>query len=77
MEELNIDEIRSTAYATHEEAKAIVKRINAELDPVGFCPLRNNICRKDCVCFQPAFIQRFEAYHITGFMCDNKMFFGK
>jgi len=40
---------------TRKEADEEAKRINEESKPSWFCPMINDICRKDCVNFMPAF----------------------
>lgn len=42
-------------FDTREEAKERHSDISHLLNrPLGFCPLINDVCRTDCVCYQPS-----------------------
>lgn len=49
------------------------KKLQAENNTISkyFCPLIPGVCRKDCICYQPAWIGNSKVF--KGF-CNNKMF---
>ena len=74
---------------TRKEAEQLAKDLNAT-NPKWFCPLINNMCRKDCVNFVPAMVEEVEKkntnflhdvndnnFTTTGFCCSNAMFIYK
>ena len=67
-------------FKTKEEAEKEVKRINEKENQAGeiniqFCPLINNSCKTNCVCFYPAtFSGSKESWRIYGSFCGNAMF---
>lgn len=73
---------------TRQEAEKEAKKLN-EVDPQWFCPLINNMCRKDCVNFILAYVKneneeatnmlhdtKDDDFTVEGFVCSNPMFIG-
>jgi len=65
-------------FKTEDEAKKKADEVNACADPTDFCPLINTKCKKDCVCFQKAYVQpgQSQTWYVYGFNCTNGMFSG-
>jgi len=73
---------------TRKEAEKQAHEINTEAHPPWFCPLINAMCRKDCVNFVSAFVEKDEtnenkgflhdinddSFKVDGFRCSNAMF---
>jgi hypothetical protein len=68
---------------TQESAELKKAVFNAQ-EPDWFCPLINKMCRKDCVCYAPAFVRSWKdsSNKMTGIeydafkqYCGNQMFF--
>lgn len=65
-----------------QEAEKECKKRN-DFEPEGFCPLTKTICRKDCVCYQDAYLTRVslaktnKEYTAHDGHCSNSMFFNE
>lgn len=72
------------SFKKREDAEESMVAINKDDKPDWFCPLIKDVCRKDCVCFRPAYVWNLgNPYVLSGgpFMvvnseCGNRMFSG-
>ena len=67
----------TTQYYTEKEAEDILFKMDKE--PKEFCPLINDICRIDCLCYVEARIMKFARtkgvkYGVHNGYCSNEMF---
>ena len=60
---------------TKEEAQ---EKANADnlLDPAHHCPLINDLCRSDCVCWQKGYVAQLSTdnFYANKACCNNGMF---
>ena len=65
-------------YDSKEEAQKKADKINESQETIKYCPLLQDICKQNCVCFRKAFVQNTVSgqFEIRGFECMNYMFIG-
>lgn len=63
-----------------EESAELKKAVLNAQEPDWFCPLINKMCRKDCLCYNKAYVRQYNSS--TGLewdafpaCCGNQMFF--
>jgi len=66
-------------YDTKEQALQKAEEINLKAETTKYCPLLQDICKKNCVCFKEAFVHtNFNGkFEVLGFCCDNYMLLGQ
>ncbi len=60
---------------SEESATSVLPIVQKQDEAEGFCPLTQDVCRKDCVCYQhPYKTPSGGRWYVYGGHCGNAMF---